>query len=308
MGKFYAIGAGPGDPGLLTLKAVEILRRVQVIYHAGSKPDQGRAWSIVRSYVRPDQEVRVLLAESMAAASASDGRTPYQGAVNRIAADCRPGKEVALVTEGDPTLYSTAANVWQLLETLHPDIAIEIVPGVSSITAAAARVHWPLAQKDETFAVIPAGYQPDQMAKVLDDFSTVCLLKVSQVSPQVLSLLENDGEDRRVVYLENLGTDQEWVTTDLREAVGRKEYFSQILVRRRRVVGWGGGGGGPPGGGPHGGEPGCGHRCVQCARLGVCRVPAGTPRGAAPARPREDRHVMRVPRPVRVLGSLGRVL
>src|SRR5437870_4510574 len=110
MGKFYAIGAGPGDPGLLTLKAVEILRRVQVIYHAGPKPDQGRAWSIVRSYVRPDQEVRILLTESMAEASASDGKAPYRSAVDRIAAECRMGKDVAMVTEGDPTLYSTAAN------------------------------------------------------------------------------------------------------------------------------------------------------------------------------------------------------
>ena len=92
MGKFWAIGVGPGDPGLLTLKAVEILGRVQVIYHAGPKPDQGRAWSIVRPYLRPDQHVRILLTESMAAVSASDGKTPYQSAVDRIAADCRAAK------------------------------------------------------------------------------------------------------------------------------------------------------------------------------------------------------------------------
>src|SRR5205823_68590 len=147
MGKFWAIGVGPGDPGLLTLKAVEILRRVQVIYHPGPKPDRGRAWDIVHSYLRPDQEVRILLTESMASANISDGKTPYQSAVDRIATDCRAGKDVALVTEGDPTLYSTAANVWQLLQERHPDIPIEVVPGVSSITAAAARVGWPLPQK-----------------------------------------------------------------------------------------------------------------------------------------------------------------
>ena len=138
MGKFWAIGVGPGDPGLLTLKAVEILRRVQVIYHPGPKPDRGRAWDIVHSYLRPDQEVRILLMESMASASASDGKKPYQSAVDRIATDCRAGKDVALITEGDPTLYSTAANVWQLLQERHADIPIEVVPGVSSITAAAS--------------------------------------------------------------------------------------------------------------------------------------------------------------------------
>src|SRR5439155_19003249 len=185
-------------------------------------------------YLRPDQEVRILLMESVASANISDGKTPYQSAVDRIATDCRAGKDVALITEGDPTLYSTAANVWQLLQERHPDIPIEVVPGVSSITAAAARVGWPLAQKDEALAALPAGYHPEQLAKVLHDFPTVCLLKVSQVLPQVLSFLENDGEERQAVYLENLGTPEEWMTTDLREAIGRKEYFSQVLVRRKK--------------------------------------------------------------------------
>src|SRR6266851_7566979 len=198
MGKFWAIGVWPGDPGLLTLKAVDILLRVQVIYHAGPKPDQGRAWSIVRSYLRADREVRIVLAGSAGilpasgagetpalpgsrmAALPSDGKAPYQSAVDRIAADCRAGRDVALVTEGDPTLYSTAANVWQLLKERHPDIPVEIVPGVSSITAAAARAGWPLAQKDEALAVVPAGYHPELLAKILHDFPTVCLLKVSQ--------------------------------------------------------------------------------------------------------------------------------
>src|SRR5260370_14607337 len=99
MGKFWAIGVGPGDPGLLTLKAVEALGCVQVIYHAGPKPDQGRAWSIIRSYLRPDQEIRIVLTEPMAAASASDGKAPYRSAVDQIAADCRAGHDVALVTE-----------------------------------------------------------------------------------------------------------------------------------------------------------------------------------------------------------------
>src|SRR5713101_5930476 len=103
MGKFWAIGVGPGDPGLLTLKAVDVLRLVQVVYHAGPKPDQGRALSIVRSYLRPDQEVRIVLTESIAgsagilpavpstrmAALQLDGKTPYRSAMDRIAADCR---------------------------------------------------------------------------------------------------------------------------------------------------------------------------------------------------------------------------
>jgi precorrin-2/cobalt-factor-2 C20-methyltransferase len=146
LGHFWAIGVGPGDLELLTLKAVHILQRAHAIYHAGPLPHQGRAWEIIRSHVRPEQEVRVVLTEPMSAVRASDWRAAYHAGVEQIAADCRRGLRVAYVTEGDPTLYSTAAGVCQLLRELHPDIPVEIIPGVSSITAAAARVGWPLAQ------------------------------------------------------------------------------------------------------------------------------------------------------------------
>src|SRR5438874_10264713 len=114
MGRFWAIGVGPGDPELLTVKAVNAIRRAHVLYHAGPRLDRGRAWGIIRDLVRPEQEVRLLLADSMRAA-ARDDRAAYRPAVEQIAADCRRGLDVAAVTEGDPTLYSTASYTWQLL-------------------------------------------------------------------------------------------------------------------------------------------------------------------------------------------------
>src|SRR5262245_59193852 len=139
MGRFWAIGVGPGDPELLTLKAVRLLRQAAVIYHPGPQERQGRAWDVIRDRVHAGQEVRVLLPKPMQAVSA-EGEGAYRPAVEQIAADCRRGRDVALVTEGDPTLYSTAAHVWQLLAELHPDVPVEVVPGVASVTAAAARV------------------------------------------------------------------------------------------------------------------------------------------------------------------------
>jgi precorrin-2 C20-methyltransferase/precorrin-3B C17-methyltransferase len=151
--------------------------------------------------------------------------------VEQIAADCRSGLDVAFVTEGDPTVYSTAAYVWQLLGELAPEIPIEIVPGVSSITAAAARVGWTLAQKDETIAIVPAGYHPDKLHSLIETFSTVCLLKVPQAIPQLVKVLDAFGLEREAVYVENLGTPQEWITTDLTRAVDRQGYFALVLVR-----------------------------------------------------------------------------
>lgn len=231
-GRFWAIGVGPGDPELLTLKAVKRIQRADVLYHAGPAPDQGRALEVIRSLLRPEQLKCVLLTAPMREVSASDWKAQYRPGVEQIAADCRSGKDVAFITEGDPTLYSTAAHVWQLLEELAPDILIEIVPGVSSITAAAASVGWPLAQKDDLFAVVPANYHAANLQRLIATFSTVCLLKVPQALPAIEQALVRFGPEREAVYLENVGTQQQWITHDLSEMAGRSTYFSLILVRR----------------------------------------------------------------------------
>jgi precorrin-2 C20-methyltransferase/precorrin-3B C17-methyltransferase len=231
-GRFWAVGVGPGDPDLLTVKAVRILQQVAVIYHAGPEERAGRAWQIVRGVARPEQAVRVVRTDAMNTLT-NGGRAGYRAGVEQIAADCRRGLDVAFVAEGDPTLYSTAAAVWQLLTEVAPEVPIEVVPGVSSITAAAARVRWPLAQKDEALAVVPAGYHRDDLASLLRTFPNVALLKVPQALAGLQRVLAEVRPDCETVYAENIGTEREWVTHDLAAATGRKEYFALVLVRRR---------------------------------------------------------------------------
>jgi precorrin-2 C(20)-methyltransferase len=232
LGHFWAIGVGPGDPELLTLKAVRLLQRAHVIYHGGPQPPEGRAWEIIRSHMRPGQEARVVLTEPMSVVSAADWRTAYRAGVEQIAADCLGGLAVAYVTEGDPTLYSTAARVWQLLHELHPEIPIEISPGVTSITAAAARVGWPLAQKDEVLAVVPATYHRDDLRRLLDQFQTVCLLKPSSALPEMARALRERGSASEMAYVEEIGTGDEFITHDPAALLGRKSYFSLLIVRQ----------------------------------------------------------------------------
>ena len=232
LGRFWAISVGPGDPDLLTVKAVRILERARVIYHAGPERYEGRALEIVRTYLRTEQEIRVVLTEPMNAVAASDWKTHYGPGVAHIAADCRRGRDVAYITEGDATLYSTAACVRQLLSELDPEIAIEIVPGVSSITAAAARLGWALAQKDESLAVAPANYCRHDIGHLLDQFHTVCLLKPSSVMPDIVHALEEYGPRRQFAYVENLGNPGEFITQEVAALAERKNYFSLLIVRR----------------------------------------------------------------------------
>jgi precorrin-2 C20-methyltransferase/precorrin-3B C17-methyltransferase len=237
MRNFSVVGIGPGDPDLLTLKAASLIQRAEVIYHAGTAANEGRALEVIRNLLRPEQITCQVLTASMRNVSASDWKTHYRPGVDQIAADCRDGKDVVFVTEGDPTLYSTAAHVWQLLAELYPDIAIEIVPGVSSITAAAAAVGWPLAQKNDLFAVVPANYHADKLRTLIATFSTVCLLKVPQVLDAIEQTLAEFGPEREAVYLENVCTKKEWISPNLSEAADRSAYFSLILVRRASTLG-----------------------------------------------------------------------
>lgn len=232
-GRFFALGVGPGDPDLLPLKAVNILRRVRFIHHAGPEDQRGRAWEIVRPHLPPDAVGRTVMTASMSEVSAADWRVHYRPAVERIIADCRAGRDVAFITEGDPTLYSTAIPVWQLLAEIAPEIPIEIVPGVTSITAAAARAGWPLARKDEPFLIIPASHHAADLARWIADFPSLCLLKPARAMPQLSQTLETFGPARQAVYVEELGTPREFVTSNLANVAERQAYFSLLLVRAR---------------------------------------------------------------------------
>lgn len=228
IGRFWAVGVGPGDPELLTLKAVRLVREAHVVYHAGPVADQGRALAIVRSHLRSEQDVRSLNLGEMEEVATNT----YQPGVQQIAAECHRGRNVVFITEGDPTVYSTASRVWQLLGDLAPDISIEVIPGVSSVTAAAARVGWPLAQKDETLIVVPARYHIDRLRHLLEEFSTVVLLKPGRALPQIIEDLKELGPGREAVYLEELGMEREFITRDLASTAGRQDYFALVLVRR----------------------------------------------------------------------------
>jgi precorrin-2 C(20)-methyltransferase len=231
IGRFWAVGVGPGDPELLTLKALRIVQQVAVVYHAGQEPRRGRAYEIVSRHLRPEQETRVVLTAAMSEVNDDNWRTHYRPGVEQIAADCRAGRDVAFLTEGDPTIYSTGACVWQLLAELDPDIDIEIVPGVSSVTAAAAGVGWPLAQRGEAFVVAPASYHADELRRWVAEFPTVCLLKPGATLPRLVEVLNEYGPSREAVYVENLGSGQEWLTTDLTQAAARRCYFASVIVR-----------------------------------------------------------------------------
>jgi len=233
MGIFYGVGLGPGDPELITLKAVRVLKEVDCIFvPAGKSSGNSVARRIVAGLELPEEKFRHI-ALCMGRDRREDQST-YEAVADRIASELRQGKSAAWIAEGDPLLYSTFLHVYAAMRQRHPDVRIEIVPGVSSPQAAAARAGMRLAHLDELVAFVPAAYALKRVPDLLKDFVTVVLLKVNGVFDQLLDCLASWPSDIDAVYLENVGTPQERVITDLAALRGQElPYFSLVLLHNQ---------------------------------------------------------------------------
>jgi precorrin-2/cobalt-factor-2 C20-methyltransferase len=253
-GTLYGIGLGPGDPELLTRKAFRILSTVLVIFYpsCGGKAE-GFALDILQ---------RAFADEEKALAGTGAGGTPDPTEAQPVLERCRPlstsmprgggiarpdweqaaetvaevlqrGQDAAFITEGDPSLYSTFVYLQTALAARLPGVTVEIVPGVSSVTAAAARAAFPLALADERVAILPATYDPQFLEQALEGFDTVILLKVNRVIDQLLPILEARALLDKAVLVERCGTPRERVVRDVKSLRGQRlDYFSLLLVRR----------------------------------------------------------------------------
>jgi precorrin-2/cobalt-factor-2 C20-methyltransferase len=224
------LGVGPGDPELLTLRAARLLERCEVVLHPGPRDDSGFALEVVAPLLRPDQAVR-----GMALAmrrGPDDGSVGYGRVADTLAEEARSGRVAAFLTEGDPMLFGTGASVVQALRGQHPDVPVEVVPGISAVGAAAARLGWPLARKGEILTICPATYHAEEVGAILDRGGTSCWLKAADVLPRLVEELRRRGKLDRAALVERIGRTDERIFRDLTAALGEDlSYFSLVLVR-----------------------------------------------------------------------------
>lgn len=238
-GKLYVVGVGPGDPELLTLKAVRILREVPVIcVPKGREEGTSLALSIVRQSVDIDR--KEILEAHFPMRKTRGSRHPdgdeldlkWRGTVEAIMDRLHRGLDTAFITIGDPTVYSTFFYLYDGLLELDPRLSIEIVPGVTSVTAAAARAGLSLGLADERIAILPATYE-ESLGETLRHFDTVILMKVHRVFDKIMKTLTEMDLLHRAVYVSRAGMEDEMVVYDLRTLEERDlNYFSMVIVRK----------------------------------------------------------------------------
>ena len=227
-GTLFGVGVGPGDPELLTLKAVRILRAAPVL--AWPAPERGP--SLARAIAAPhlpggQREIPIRMPLSAARFPAAE---VYDRAAAEIAAALERGEDVAAICEGDPFFYGSFVYLFGRLAEAH---RTEIVPGVSSTTACAAVLGAPLAAGDDLLAVIPGALPPEVMTRRLDGADAAVFIKVGRHVDKIRGVLDGLGLGDRARYVERATMAGQRVVALDRVSGADAPYLSTILVHRR---------------------------------------------------------------------------
>ena len=222
-GVAYGIGVGPGDPELMTLKAVRIIRACDVVAVPGDNPQHSRAYRIaVAAVPELSRKKLVPLSAPMTRNHAQVEASAHKNA-RLLKEYLDVGANVACLTLGDPTLYSTFTYLRRALEA--DGYRAEYVSGVPSFCAAAARLGVSLAEGDEALRVVPG----DPETKDSPLAGTHVILKGGMRAREIAELLARDGHE--VYAVENCGMDDEHVYRGLEEIPDRLGYLSLLIAR-----------------------------------------------------------------------------
>jgi precorrin-2/cobalt-factor-2 C20-methyltransferase len=226
-GRLYGLGLGPGDPELLTLKAARILAAVPVVAYPALEDGDSFARSIAAAHLRPG--IREIVMRVPMSTDPTVALAAYDKAAMEIAAALDAGDDVAVLCQGDPFFYGSFMYVHARLADR---FAVEVVPGVTSLTAVAAAGGRPLVARNETLAVLPATLAEEALVGRLAEADAAAIVKLGRHLPKVRAVLARLGRDADAVYVERASLPQQRVAP-LAEAPDDAPYFSMVLVPGR---------------------------------------------------------------------------
>ncbi|MQY52061.1 precorrin-2 C(20)-methyltransferase [Rhodocyclus tenuis] len=234
-GRLIGASLGPGDPGLITRRAWAALesdaRWLYPVKKSGGGRGDSYALAIVERSGLPipdDAEALVFPMSRDAQVLARAWATAAARTLDVLAS----GRDAVFLVEGDASTFATFGHLARAVRALNPAIEVETIAGVSSFAAAAATTGVPLAEEDETLAVIPAAYGVAVIDHLLDDFDTLVLLKVKPLIDEVLDLLARRDLLATSCLIEKVGTPEERIIRDVASLAGTTlPYLSLMLVR-----------------------------------------------------------------------------
>jgi precorrin-2/cobalt-factor-2 C20-methyltransferase len=226
-GCLYGLGLGPGDPELVTLKALRILRAAPVVAYPAPETGDSFARQIVAAWLAPGQREIVIRFPMR------PGPPPaaiYDDAAAQLAAVLDAGDDIAYLCQGDPLFYGSFAGILARLAAHH---RIAVVPGVSSLTACAAAAGAPLVRRDVTLKVIPASLSENALAQHLADADAAAIIKLGRHFAKLRRVLVHLGLLDRAIYVERAGLPSQRVAAVAAIEAASVPYFATVLVPAR---------------------------------------------------------------------------
>jgi len=231
-GKLIATSLGPGDAGLITRRAWEVMQSDAMwCYPVRRKGGRSHALGIAErtSLTMPEDALELVFpmthdSEVLARA--------WARAAEKIIPVLQSGRDVAFLVEGDASTFSTFIYLARYVQGLDAMIEVETIAGVPSFNAAAASTSFPLAETDDTVAIVPAGYGLEELEKLLPHFDTLVLLKVKPLLDSLIDWLAEHDLLTDAVFVEKAGAPEERIIRNVLSLKGEKvNYLSLMLVR-----------------------------------------------------------------------------
>ncbi len=225
-GRLLGIGVGPGDPELMTLKAVRYLRAAPVVAYVSANGRPSLARQIAAVHL-PGGQHEINLALPMQPLPEL-AQAAYNEGASRIGAELEQGRDVAVLCEGDPLFYGSFSRLLARLASY----AVEVVPGVTSFTAAAAAARQPLVARAESFVVLPATAPLEVLRARLAQSEAAAILKLGRHVDKVRQVLAELGLLERAIYVERASSERQRVMRLTDFIDDEAPYFALVLLPR----------------------------------------------------------------------------
>ncbi len=225
-GVLYGVGLGPGAPDLMTLRAARLIEGAEVLAY----PTLAGAASFARSIAAEliPANAREIIMDVPMSVERAPAQAAYDKGAAEIAAVLDQGQDVVCLCEGDPFFYGSFMYLFARLSGAY---RVEIVPGVTSVTACAARAGLPLAARNERLTVLPGPLPEAELRARIEGAESVVIMKVGRHLPKLRAVIDDLGLTQDAVYVERATLPEE-VVLPLAEAPDTAPYFSMILLTK----------------------------------------------------------------------------
>ena len=225
-GVLYGVGVGPGDPELITLKSLRLIKSIEVIAYPKLKGSRSFARNIIEEFIDlPKFEIAIEIPMTV---NRLPAQRAYDAAAQEISSHLNMGKNVVFLCEGDPFFYG---SFMYLHSRLYKKYLVEIVPGVSSMTACAAMAKKPLAARNEVLTVLPGPLSKKELERRLADNNSSAIMKVGRHIKKIKSVIDRLGLMDSSLYIERASLKEQRILK-LIDAPEVAPYFFFFLVSK----------------------------------------------------------------------------